>query len=195
MAAGLLARINTDFSRYGAVIKLWSDMGELNRALRLAEASARSNRSGGPDMAAGDACRKHGRYRQAVAYYQKVLAIPVGARAGILNKNRDRATAAINTIKIFETFDLRRVRSGTYTGTSVAYGGDLTVSVTVQNGRITSVRVISHKDKQYFSALTDTPKQIIEKQRLKDVDATTGATVTSDGIINATANALGKGLN
>ncbi len=195
MAAEMLLRISVDYSRYGAVIKLWSDMGELNRALRLAEASARSNRSGGPYMAAGDACRKHGRYPQAVAYYQKVLAIPVGPKAGILNKNRARATAAIKTIKLFETLDLRRVRSGTYTGTSVAYGGDLTLSVTVQNGRITSVRVTSHKDKQYFSSITDTTKQIIEKQGLRDIDATTGATVTSDGILNAAANALGKGLN
>ena len=42
----------------------------------------------------------------------------------------------------------------------------------------------NHKDKQYFTALTDTVDQIIKKQGLKDVDATTGAT-TPVGANNA----------
>jgi uncharacterized protein with FMN-binding domain len=194
MAAELLARIHVDPSRYGSVIKLWSDMGELDRALKLAEASARAGRPAGAYMAAGDACRHHGRYRSAIAYYERVLAVPVRPNDGIQKKSIDRARAAIRNIRMFEKLDLNRVRDGTYAGRSVAYAGDLTVSVTVAAARITSVRVTGHKDKQYYSALTDTPRQIIAKQSLKDVDATTGATLTSDGIVNAVADALSKGL-
>lgn len=198
MATDLLRRIRTDSTRYGSVIKLWSDMGELDEALRLAEASARAGNPSGARIGAGDACRKHGRYSRAVAYYKKVLALPAtytringkNQKNPILERNKQRAQTAIDNIKTFETLDLNRISDGIYTGTSPAYVGDLTVAATVQNGRITSVRITKHKDKQYFSALTDTPNQIIKKQGLKGVDATTSATITSEAIINATAKAL-----
>ena len=90
---------------------------------------------------------------------------------------------------------MSRIPDGTYTGASLAYVGELTVAVTVQSGRIKSVRITKHQDKQYFSALTDTPSQIISKPGLKGVDATTGATITSQAIIDATAKALASGGN
>ena len=37
---------------------------------------------------------------------------------------------------------------------------------------------------------TETPAQIVEKQVVRGVDAVTGATITSEAIINATAKAL-----
>ncbi|TKJ34260.1 MAG: hypothetical protein CEE38_18310 [Planctomycetes bacterium B3_Pla] len=198
MAASLLRRIRTDSTRYGSAIKLWSDMGELDDALRLAETSARAGNPSGAYIGAGDACRKHSRYSQAIAYYRKVLAMPMtytringkNQKNPILERNKQRAQTAIDNIKTFETLDLNRIPDGIYTGASLAYVADLAVAVTVQNGRITSVRITEHKDKQYFSALTDTPNQIIEKQGLRGVDATTSATITSEAIINATAKAL-----
>lgn len=66
------------------------------------------------------------------------------------------------------------------------------MEVTVQNGRIESVKVVQHKEKQFYSAITDTIRKIIEKQGMKGVDATSGATITSEAIINATAKALAR---
>jgi len=66
------------------------------------------------------------------------------------------------------------------------------VSVTVAGGRITDIHVAEHHDKQFFAALTETPRLIMEQQSLRGIDATTGATVTSDAIVNATAKALAK---
>ena len=57
-----------------------------------------------------------------------------------------------------------------------------------------SVKVISHSEKQYYAALTDTPAQIIQKQSVKGIDAFTGATITSEAIINSTAKALSSGM-
>jgi uncharacterized protein with FMN-binding domain len=201
MAADMLRRIRTDSTRYGSAIKLWSDMGELDEALRLAEASARAGYSSGAYIGAGDACRKHDRYSQAIAYYKKVLALPAtytkingkSQKNPILERNKQRAQTAIDNIKTFETLDLSRIPDGVYTGASPAYIEDLAVAVTVKNGRIMSVRVTKHKDKQYFSALTDTPNQIVARQGLKGVDATTSATITSEAIISATAKALAGG--
>ena len=71
---------------------------------------------------------------------------------------------------------------------------DVHVEVAVRGGRIASVEVTKHKEKQYYTALTETPRKIIEKQGLKGVDATTSATITAEAIINATAKALAQGL-
>ncbi|MHC4353293.1 MAG: FMN-binding protein [Planctomycetota bacterium] len=51
-----------------------------------------------------------------------------------------------------------------------------------------------HKERQFYSAFTDTPNQIIARQSVKGVDAVTGATMTSEAIINAAAKALAGGM-
>ncbi len=55
------------------------------------------------------------------------------------------------------------------------------------------MKVTRHREKQYYASLTDTPARIIKKQSLKGISATTGATLTSEAIINATAKALAGG--
>ena len=89
---------------------------------------------------------------------------------------------------------LRRVPDGTYQASSPGYAGDVRIAVTVAGGRIQSVKVVHHQEKQFYSSLTETPQRIIEKQGVKGVDATSGATVTSEAIINATAKALWRGM-
>jgi uncharacterized protein with FMN-binding domain len=64
----------------------------------------------------------------------------------------------------------------------------------VQKGKIESVQVTQCKDDWFYTSLTEIPRQIIEKQGVKGVDAVTGATISSEGIINATAKALGSGM-
>ena len=193
MASEELALIKIDYSRYGSAIKLWSDMGELDRALRLAAVSAGKSSHGGALMGAGDACRKHGRQREAIAYYQKVLAMPMRERSYI-QRNKPRARIAIDAIKKFELLDLERIPDGVYSGKSPSYNGDLNVQVDVRGGRIAAARIGSHRDKQYFSALVDAPKKIVARQSLKGIDATTGATITSQAVIHAAANALAAGM-
>ncbi len=67
------------------------------------------------------------------------------------------------------------------------------VEATVESGRVTKVEITQHREKQYYSALQDVPEQIIRKQDLKNVDATSRATITAVAIINATAKALTSG--
>ncbi len=190
MAVELLDRLPT----WANTIKLWSDMGETSRALRLADAYAQG---GYPDIAylyAGDACRIAGRYREAIDYYEKVSQVtPSGRAAERIKRNHIRARANIDGIRIFDSLDLSRVADGTYQGHCPAYAGELHVEVVARSGRIESVEVTSHKEKQFYSAINDTPRQIVEKQGLKGIDAVSGATITSEAIINATARALAKG--
>ncbi|NQT53520.1 FMN-binding protein [bacterium] len=184
-------------SRYIApgIVKLLSDMGELKEALAHADLLGRTRLALAGYMAAGDACRQHGRYQTAVAYYQKVLALPAeGKQRKHIEKVKARARASIEAVRVVDALDLRRVREGTHTATAESYAGPLTLEVKVAGGRIESIKVTQYRDKQYFNALTDTPRQIVEKQGLKGVDAISGATITSQAIINATAKALANAM-
>jgi uncharacterized protein with FMN-binding domain len=57
------------------------------------------------------------------------------------------------------------------------------------------VKVTRHREKQYYSSLTDTPAKILKRQGVAGIDATSSATITSEAIINATAKALAGGQN
>ena len=195
MAVEALAEIGSDYTRHGAVIKLWADMGEYDKALVLAERKAAEGMPVIAYLTAGDTCRLAGRYPEALAYYQKVLTVQDDlGREGDIKKDRERAQGSIQAIRFFDSLDVAEVADGVYTANSIAYAGPLHVEVTVKGGRIEAVRVTKHEEKQFYSALTDTPSQIVRKQSVKGVDAVTGATMTSEAIINATAKALAGGM-
>ena len=189
MAVEILDQIGADGTRHGVVMKLWSDMGEIDKALELAE------RRGGDVgfLVAGDACRLHGRYAEAIGFYDKVLALG-GGGTGDLQRNTNRARASKEAVLLFDALDLSKVRSGKYKAQSLGYEAPIHVEVVVKRRKIRSVEVTRHREKQFHSALTDTPQRILLKQGVKGVDATSGATITSEAIINATAKALSQGL-
>lgn len=195
MAVGLISRIPNDPTRNGRLIKLWADMGEHKKAIRFAELKAKNGMPTVAYLAAGDACRIAGRYNTAIKYYQKARSVkPRRGQKDHFKRDRDRAKASIQAIKLFVTLDMKRVADGSYTADSIGYAGQIYVAVKVMSGRIESVVVTKHREKQFYSALTDTPKQIVAKQGFKGVDAVTGATMTSEAIINATAKALAGGM-
>lgn len=190
MAVELIQGMDDD-TRFGSVIKLWAEMGELDKALQVARRMADD---GAPDIAwvaAGDACRMFGRYREAMDYYNKALAVPRGGKYDkAIAHNHDRARSAIESMKAFEALDLKRVPDGAYRASAMAFTGPLEIEVAVRGGRIENVRVTRHTEKQFYASIEDTTAQIIQKQGVRGVDATSGATVTSQAIINATAKAL-----
>ena len=81
---------------------------------------------------------------------------------------------------------------GVFEGVGTGFGGDLTVAVTVEGGKIAAVDVLSHSDTVGVCdpALEKVPAAIVESQSA-DVDAASGATFTSNGIMAAVKNALG----
>ena len=192
MAKKILQNYGADDTRHGSIIKLWSDMGELDTALKLAEAKA----SGGDEdigyLMAGDACRMAGKYPQALGYYQKALAASKVGRD--VKQSKARAQASIDAVKVFEMLDLKRIKDGTYNSESVGYSGQVKVAVTVKAARIEEVKITGHTEKQYYGSLNETPRQIIAKQGVKGVDAFSSATITSEAVINATAKALASGI-
>ena len=81
---------------------------------------------------------------------------------------------------------------GVYTGVGAGFRGDTEVQVTVENGYITDITVLSYEDdKEFFQkAQSSIPNQIISEQSI-DVQGVSGATFSSSSIIDAVANALG----
>ncbi|MGI6631454.1 MAG: FMN-binding protein [Bacillota bacterium] len=86
--------------------------------------------------------------------------------------------------------DLASVPDGTYTGTGLGLR-ELQVAVTVAGGKITEIKIVSHDESPGYSdpAIAGIPKAIIEKQD-PNVDAVSGATFTSQGIVEAVKDAL-----
>lgn len=83
-------------------------------------------------------------------------------------------------------------KDGVYTGEAVGYRPGLVVEVTVKNGRIADIQVVSHNEKGqrfYGPPIATIPPAIIESQSTQ-VDTVSGATYTSKGIMDAVENAL-----
>ena len=80
---------------------------------------------------------------------------------------------------------------GTYTGVGAGKNGDITVEVTFSADKIERITVVSHSETPSLSdaAIANIPTQIVESQSL-GVDAVSGATYTSNGIVEAVADAV-----
>ncbi len=76
--------------------------------------------------------------------------------------------------------------SGTATATAMGKGGDVEVTVTVENGEITAVDIVGENETPTIGgkAIEEMPAQIIEAQSF-DVEGVAGATLTSDAIRTA----------
>lgn len=82
---------------------------------------------------------------------------------------------------------------GTYTGTGTGFRGETEVTVTVENGTITSIVIDSYQDDaQYFSRAKSTILSEVLDQQSVDVDTVSGATYSSNGILEAIADALSQ---
>ncbi len=80
---------------------------------------------------------------------------------------------------------------GTYTGSGSGFRGTTTVSVTVADGKITDITVVSYQDDApYFErAESDIIASVLTEQSV-DVSTVSGATYSSNGILEAIADAL-----
>ena len=84
------------------------------------------------------------------------------------------------------------LEDGTYRGTGTGFRGEVSVSVTVKDGKITGIEVDSYRDDyQFFEAAEDGVISEIISSQTVDVDGVSGATYSSNGIKEAVADALG----
>ena len=84
-------------------------------------------------------------------------------------------------------------KDGTYTGTGKGRGGDMEVTVTIADGKVSDIVVNSHAESSDIGA--PALDRLIQKAitaNSAEIDGASGATMTSDGFRQAVAQALSK---
>lgn len=86
---------------------------------------------------------------------------------------------------------------GVYTATAEGFGGPITVQVTIAGDNITDITIVSHDGEttSYFAKARSVVSAILESGTPAGVDAVSGATYSSTGILNAVKQALAKAAN
>ena len=119
----------------------------------------------------------------AVAARQKEIADAESWNASVLQAQAEQETAAESGY-----------RDGTYEGSAFGFGDEITVSVTIADGKLTDISVLSAdgEDKPYYTQSLPVLDKILSAQSTDGIDTVSGATLTSEGLIGAVADALGK---
>ena len=84
-------------------------------------------------------------------------------------------------------------KDGTYEGSAYGFGDLITVSVTLKDGKMTDISVLSAngEDKPYYKQAVSVLTEMLNAQST-ELDTVSGATLTADGLIDAVADAMGK---
>ena len=84
------------------------------------------------------------------------------------------------------------LKDGEYEGTATGYGGPLTVRITVKGGKLTDINVVSQTETpEYFNRAKAVIGKILSSGNV-NVDSVSGATISSNAIKKAVADALSK---
>lgn len=87
-------------------------------------------------------------------------------------------------------------RDGTYTGYGFGYGGETSLTITISGGQIVSIQQTNHDTPEYFEPSWNTIyAQIMAGQTANGIDTVTGATYSSEGILDAAKEALSQAKN
>ncbi|AQR93570.1 FMN-binding protein [Clostridium saccharoperbutylacetonicum] len=118
---------------------------------------------------------------------------------GITNFGADALTKAgiisNDSAVISATLDnsAQKYKDGTYTGSGHGFGGTTKVSVTIADGKITDIQTISNQDTpDYYGRAFGTISKSIISNQTPQVNAVSGATYSSKGIIEAVKDALSQ---
>lgn len=112
-------------------------------------------------------------------------------RIGQSTTARQTETTSTQTLKTEPPAPVRIYQDGTFTATAYGYDGNITVHVTIQNDTITDITAETEEsdDSYFFDAKSAVIPAIIRSQAA-DVDACSGATYSSNGIMAAVRAAL-----
>ena len=84
-----------------------------------------------------------------------------------------------------------QLKDGVYEVAVLGHNGEMVVKTTISDGRLADVEVVSHQESRPITnaAINELPKTIVEHNSL-NVDAASGATVTSAALLNAVKMAI-----
>ena len=87
------------------------------------------------------------------------------------------------------------INDGTYEGFGIGFGGLINTEVTINNNKITDIRILNHSETAgyYEEVFRELAYEITETQNL-NLDAISGATSTCRGFLNSLKDAVNKSL-
>ncbi|MFV0528212.1 MAG: FMN-binding protein [Lachnospiraceae bacterium] len=87
-------------------------------------------------------------------------------------------------------------KDGTYTGSGEGFAGNISIKLVIKKGLITSIVItdVEADDAEYMAKAKAILQSIIKQQSTTKVDVISGATYSSNGIIEAVNNALAKAV-
>lgn len=142
----------------------------------------------------------------AICPKESLSANPAGAIAGTAAAAAIGGTVVAGNLVSFpvsETISSRQVtekaekgiyKDGVYTGVGEGFRGTTQVQVTVEDGYIADITVLSYRDdREFFQKAQSAVINAILTEQTPDVDAVSGATFSSSSIMDAVADALGAG--
>ena len=140
----------------------------------------------------GDLLVRMGRTNEARAAYDNAIRLlptsdqPYGKH--LLPRHVERIKTKVEMLSM-KALEEGKLKDGRYVGRAMGYADkEMVITVTIGGGRIADVDV-KHEEKIDLGATRIIPQRIVEANSLK-VDAITGATVTSQGIIEGAFKAL-----
>ncbi|PRR82806.1 FMN-binding protein [Clostridium vincentii] len=114
----------------------------------------------------------------------------------ILTDTGIATSAAVTSSVEDSTSTSQTYKDGTYTGSASGFKGTTKISVTIANGKISSIDTVSKQDdSSYYNKAESKISNSIISEQSTSVDTVSGATYSSKGIINAVENALSKAKN
>ena len=104
-------------------------------------------------------------------------------------------SAVIATCLLFGSVSCKKeaaLQDGTYTGVGSGRNGDITVQITVADGKIFDAKIVSQNETPEIGLPAEDAiiAQFKQDGSTKNIDAVTGATLTSDGVLDALDNAV-----
>ncbi|SHJ65672.1 FMN-binding protein [Parasporobacterium paucivorans] len=169
-------------------ISYGDDAPYFNRAFNSVTESIIDSQSTDVDAVSGATYSSNG-IMDAVSDALQNTAVSVTSSA-ISSTTESTTTQAVDSIN--SNSSTSAYTDGTYTGTGTGFRrGTTTVSVTVSGGLITDIEVVSYQDDApYFNRAYNTVISEIMETQSTNVDAVSGATFSSNGIMDAVADAL-----
>jgi NosR/NirI family nitrous oxide reductase transcriptional regulator len=125
--------------------------------------------------------------------YAASSALSVAAKSNMAVGTNTSTSTTISAANNVNNSSQGQYKDGTYTGVGRGFRPDLKVSVKVTGGKISNIEIVSHNESRgyYEQPFETVPKEIIESQST-NVDAVSGATRSSNGIMSAVADALSQ---
>lgn len=129
----------------------------------------------------------------AIAAFAGMYALNSTASKMLVNSGL-ASSASISTVSSQANFS--NYKDGTYEGQGTGFrGGTTTVSITIKSGKITSIETLSTQDTpDFYQRASGTVIDDILSSQSTSVDTVSGATYSSNGIIEAVNDALNNAL-